>query len=190
VDFNGLEDREADLGSKPEVNVLLLYEDAETGLRAKLSLAVVQKRGLLETGFRTKLWRRDLLRAEWLCEQAAKEAAAADVIIVSMHGEADLPGEVTDWLARWLEHKTDRPCALGVLLDGSAAQRPASPITRYLQGVAEAAGADLLWGFCETNDARGNARKETAFGELNEGLSRGRTDSRGEDRFAHWGINE
>jgi hypothetical protein len=47
-------------------------------------------------------------------------------------------------------HKTDRPCALGVLLDGSAAKRPASPITRYLQGVAQAAGADLLWGFCDT----------------------------------------
>ena len=151
-----MEVRDEDLGSKAEVNVMLLYEDAETGLRAKLSLAVVQKEGLLETGFRTKLWRRDLLRAEWLREQAAKEAAAADVIIMSMHGEQDLPGEVTDWLTRWIEHKTDRPCALGVLLDGSASQRHANPITRYLQGVAEAAGADLLWGFCQNT---GSGRK-------------------------------
>ena len=159
MDFSRLEAGDPDLGSKPVVNVMLLYEDAETGLRAKLSLAVVQKRGLLETGFRTKLWRRDLLRAEWLREQAAKEAAAADVIIVSMHGEEqDLPGEVTDWLTRWMGHKTDRPCALGVLLDGSAAKRPASPITRYLQGVAQAAGADLLWGFCETT-GRGFERR-------------------------------
>jgi hypothetical protein len=145
----------------------------------------------LETGFRTKLWRRDLLRAEWLREQAAKEAAAADVIIVSMHGEEkDLPGEVTDWLTRWMGHKTDRPCALGVLLDGSAAQRPASPITRYLQGVAQAAGADLLWGFCETTGSGRDTRKETALRALNEGLPTNRRDSRGEDRFAHWGINE
>jgi hypothetical protein len=132
-----------------------------------------------------------LLRAEWLCEQAAKEAAAADVIIVSMHGEEqDLPGEVTDWLTRWLGHKSDRPCALGVLLDGGAAQRPASRITSYLQGVAQAAGADLLWGFCETTDVGRDARKETGFGDLPERLPKSRPDSRGEDRFAHWGINE
>jgi len=169
---------------------MLLYEDAETGLRAKLSLAVVQKDRSLETGFRTKLWRRDLLRAEWLREQAAKEAAAADVIIVSMHGEQDLPGEVMDWLTRWLEHKTDRPCALGVLLDGSPSQRQASPITTYLQGVAAAAGADLLWGFCESTGTGQDARKETTLGQLNQGLSNGHTDSRSEDRFAHWGLND
>lgn len=163
MDFSGLEDRNVDVGSTPEVNVMLLYEDAETGLRAKLSLAVVQEHGFLKTGFRTKLWRRDLLRAEWLREQAAKEAAAADVIIVSMHGEQDLPGEVTDWLTRWLEHKTDRPCALGVLLDGSAARCHTNPITRYLEGVAAEAGADLLWGFCETTRSGPNG-----FGNLGD----------------------
>ena len=109
---------------------------------------------------------------------------------MSMHGEQDLPSEVTDWLARWLEHKTDRPCALGVLLDGSPSQRQASPITLYLQGVAEAAGADLLWGFCESTGTGQDARKETTLDQSNQGLSNDHAGPRSEDRFAHWGINE
>jgi hypothetical protein len=62
---------EVEGGSVPELNVMILYEDAETGHRAERSLPAVQAGGLLETGLRTRLWRRDLLQVAWLRERAA-----------------------------------------------------------------------------------------------------------------------
>ena len=66
-----LDDHDADGRSAPELNVMILYEDAETGHRAERSLPAVQAGGLLETGLRTRLWRRDLLQVAWLRERAA-----------------------------------------------------------------------------------------------------------------------
>jgi hypothetical protein len=182
---------DAGFGSGSALNVMLLYEDAETGLRAKLSLAVVQERGLLETGFRTKLWRRDLLRTSGLCEQAAIEAAAADVIILSLHGHEGLPDEVTDWLSRWLAHKTDRPCALGVLLDAPlAAQGRVDPVANYLKRVAAVAGADLLWGFCEASSPGWDATEQRAAPRPRFDSWEPSPDSYPAKQSSHWGINE
>jgi hypothetical protein len=97
----------------------------------------------------TRLWRLDLLGQPLLAEQAAIEAAAADVIILSLHGRKELRAEARDWLSRWLDHKEDRPYALAALLDSDPAP-PGSdnPVVAYLKRVAKAAHADLFCGFC------------------------------------------
>jgi hypothetical protein len=135
---------------KPRLDVLLLYEDLGTALRAKHSLDLLPGQLSTEAGWGTRLWRLDLLGEPLLAEQAAIEAAAADVIVLSLHGRTALRAEARDWLSRWLHHKEDRPYALAALLDPEPAL-PGSdnPVVDYLKRVAEAAHADLFCGFSD-----------------------------------------
>jgi hypothetical protein len=136
---------------KARLDVLLLYEDLGTALRAKRSLDFLPSQLGVEAGWGTRLWRLDLLGEPLLAEQAALEAAAADVIILSLHGRNELRAEARDWLSRWLDHKEKRPYTLAALLDPEPAD-PGSdhPVVAYLKRVAEAAHADL---FCDFRNA-------------------------------------
>jgi hypothetical protein len=141
---------EAEVPVKPALEVLLLYEDLGTALRAKQALDRLPGQFGAATALGTRLWRLDLLGEPLLAEQAAIEAAAADVIVLSLHGRATLRAEVCHWLSRWLDHKEDRAYALAALLDPEPAL-PVSdnPVVAYLKRIAEAAKADLVCGFCD-----------------------------------------
>jgi hypothetical protein len=134
---------------KAVLDVLLLYEDLGTALRAKQSLDLLPVQLNDQAGGAMWIWRLDLLGQPLLAEQAAIEAAAADVIILSLHGRNELRAEARNWLNRWLDHKEDRPYALAALLDPEPV-RPGSdnPVVAYLKRFAEAAHADLFCGFC------------------------------------------
>lgn len=173
------------------MNVVLVYEDCGTGLRAKHSLDLLPAQFGPEAGIHTRLWRCDLLRAALLAEQAAIEAAEADVIILSFHGRGELPLVLRECLSRWLEQKEDRPYALGVLLDAEAASQGGHhPVIAYAQQVAAAAGADLFYGFCDASDTRvDSVVEEFAEGARTppwapEALRLHANPNRG------WGINE
>jgi hypothetical protein len=134
----------------PFLNVVILYEDFGTGLRAKRSLDLLPNRLSAKAPWSTKLWRIELLADPVLGEQAAIEAAAADVIILSLHGRSGLPNEVRKWLSGWLAHKESRPYALGVLLDSrEGAKGGDNQVIAALKRVAADAGADLFYGFAE-----------------------------------------
>src|ERR1035441_3122721 len=74
---------------KPGLAVLLLYEDLSTALRAKHSLDLLPLQLGGDAALGTRLWRLDLLGKSMLAEQAAIEGAAADVIILSLHGRSE-----------------------------------------------------------------------------------------------------
>jgi len=186
---NDHEVRYAELGTAPELKVLLLYEDAETGLRAKRSVAALHGQGDLDAGVETRLWRLDLLSTVWLREQAATEAVAADVIIVSLHGDDELSEAMREWLRLWLQRKADRPYALGVLLDADPVREDrAQSAAGYLERVANAGGADLLWGFCETPSA--NLPEMDCAGAPVHTVREPKADLYHPCRYSHWGINE
>ena len=131
---------------------LILYEDVGTGLRAKQALDLVPGRFGLDAqwGWRLKLWKLALLDEPVVCERSAMEGAAADVIILSVHGRAGVPPAARDWLERWLHYKQDRPYALGVLLDTEEApQGSENPLVAYCMEIAVGAGADLFCGFSD-----------------------------------------
>jgi hypothetical protein len=137
--------RQDGVQSKPVLDVLLLYEDLCTALRAKRSLDRLSNQLGVETRCCARLWRLDLLGESLLAEQAAVEAAAADVIILSVHGHHELRAETRAWLSRWLALKADRPYALAALLDpepsGSDRDRP---VLAYLKRIVRAAHADFF----------------------------------------------
>ena len=148
----------------PLLNVVILYEDFGTGLRAKRSLDLLPDRLAASAPWSTKLWRIELLADPLLGEQAALEAAAADVIILSVHGRRGLADEVRRWLGRWCAHKEPRPYALGLLLDSvEVRQGGNNPVVAYMQKVAADAGADLFYGFAEAP----GSEFENALEEIN-----------------------
>lgn len=173
------------------LDVFLLYEDSETGLRAQRSLAGLQARDAQRTPLRAKLWRSELFGAQLLRDQAVIEAAGADVIILSFHGRQALPGEVREWLSLWLERKSDRPYAIGLLLDAHLADRTReNAVKAEVQTIAAAAGADFFCGFCESFEADWDRRPEEALGvSVRSSLGRG-ADFYPVDSHQHWGINE
>ncbi len=135
----------------PLLDVMILYEDFGTGLRAKRSLDLLPGQLRANAKLSTKLWRIQLLADPLLSEQAAMEAAAADVIILSVHGQSALPAEVEAWLSCWLRYKQQRSYALGVLLDSrEVSQGSDNPVVGHMQQVAATAGADLFYGFAES----------------------------------------
>ena len=149
MEANCLQDGPENTGTttQPILEVLILYEDFATGLRAKCSLDLLLSQCRMETCFRTKIWKVDLLSEPLLREQAAIEAAGSDVILLSVHGRGNVPAAMLDWVSRLLHYKEDRPYAIGLMLDPDVATPAAHNAVRaHLQQVAAAAGVDF---FCD-----------------------------------------
>jgi hypothetical protein len=87
------------------LDVVLVYEDFSTGLRARQAFEQVVRQLEMEADFNVDLWEFDLLREPALRERAAKEAAKANILFLSAHGQGELPGTVNLWLKQWLEHR-------------------------------------------------------------------------------------
>jgi hypothetical protein len=147
----------------PRLEVLILYEDLGTALRAKRLLDLISEKWDAGAGLNSKLWRRDLLGDSFLREQAAIEAAGADVILLSLHGQRGLPAEVSEWMGRWLHYKEDRSYAVGVLLDPELASKTGgASVVNSVRQLADAASADLFYGYAEVPAAE----LEAAIGEI------------------------
>lgn len=130
---------------KPLLEVLVVYEDLATGKRAKAMLDGLSKRFGLSLGLTTKLWRFDHLQVPWLQEQAAVEAAGADVIILSVHRKTEMSEMEREWMNRWLDHKEDRPYMFCVLLGSeSGGAATDNPLLAEMKGFATAAGVDFF----------------------------------------------
>lgn len=127
------------------VDVLLVYEDFSTGLRARQVFEQVARQLELEADFNVDLWKFDLLREPALLEWAANEAVKADLVFLSAHGQGELPGTVNMWLRRWLERRGGEPCALVVLIDTLAGDTgAANQMLEALRATALAAGVDVF----------------------------------------------
>lgn len=127
------------------LDVLLLYEDFSTGLRARQTLTQVAEALDLPMDFQVELWRLDLLREPILLAQAAAEAARADIVLLSEHGRSDVPAVLDSFLRKWVANRGGKPSALVVSLDteargGSIANRT----IETLRAIAEPAGAEVF----------------------------------------------
>src|ERR1043166_5679342 len=92
----------------PTLRVQMVYEDAETGLRAKRALESLAGHLELDADFNIGLSRFDLLREKAFRELAAREAEGADILLLSAHGNETLPPGVLAWLEEWLIRNAGR----------------------------------------------------------------------------------
>jgi hypothetical protein len=177
----------SDVEVNPALNVVIAYEDLETGKRAmKTYEYMVQQLGD-QCLFANQMWKFDVLAVPKLKEIAAKDAAAAEIIIISAHEGRELSSEVKAWIEIWLGYKTQATALVGLLGD----EVQGNPVRTYLAEVARRAKIEF---FCQPGiwpDAAERQQTPT------------HSQSRGEKTFAflanatqevpvfvHWGINE
>ena len=109
-------------GAKPDAcSVAVLYDNA-----ASRALA----RG-----------RFDYLRDPQVAEEAAAAAAEADLIVASMHGSGDVPGEVQTWFEQWLPR---RRAGGGLVLIQNGEMEREPDTSSYLRSIATQANLDFL----------------------------------------------
>jgi hypothetical protein len=125
----------------PKFNVAIIYEDSAAGKRAKHFYDRLIRELVDECDFSLELWNFQVLAVPGIGNSAAKAAAQADLVILSMHRKAQLSVQTRDWIERWSGLITDNKPALVVLLDQRGMKRGTVASTLdYLRKVADRKG--------------------------------------------------
>src|SRR3954452_20708038 len=95
-------------------NVVIAYEDFETGKKAKGTYDFLVQNLGPECDFENQMWKFDVLGIPKLMELAAKDAANADIVIISCHSGSHLPEEVVSWMELWIEQKHNAIALVGL----------------------------------------------------------------------------
>src|SRR5258706_2790481 len=88
----------SNLEANPNLNVVIAYEDFETGKQGKKTCDVLAENLGDGCKLSSQMWKFDVLGIPKLREMAAKDAAQADIVMISCHGHYDLPIEVKAWI--------------------------------------------------------------------------------------------
>ncbi|HWX19546.1 MAG TPA: hypothetical protein VN578_06530 [Candidatus Binatia bacterium] len=136
--------RRSRLGKETQrLTTVAASEDSSTDTRVnEFCRALAQHLGQ-NCQFTKQMWLLSELRVPQLRAIAAKEAAAADVVIVSVHHAESLPPEVQAWIDLWLNLKSNRHRILLALFD-PVYQGVSSSMQAYLKNVAEGAQMEFL----------------------------------------------
>ena len=175
--------------SSSAFNVVIAYEDFETGKHAKKTYDYLAEHLGRDCQFSQQMWKFDVLAVPKLRDIAARDAAAADIIIVSAHGTNPLPDEVTSWIQMWLAEGC-RAIALVALFDSE--EYLDNPARAQLAAAARRGGMEFFSqpGLWPGNDAdewkntQPHDPKDLTFSAL-AGAMRQQTHG-----VSHWGINE
>jgi hypothetical protein len=133
--------RGSDLDDRPKFNVTIIYEDGAAGKRAKHFYDRVIRELVDECDFSLELWNFQVLAVPEIGNLAAKAAAQADFVILSMHRKAQLSAQTRDWIERWSGLITDNKSALVALLDQPGLKRGTIASTLdYLRKIADRKG--------------------------------------------------
>jgi hypothetical protein len=182
----------AEKDAEPIFNVVIAYEDFETGKQAKRTFDVLGDQLKNDCRFTNQMWKFDVLNIPKLREMAAKDAAMADIVIISCRAKDQLAPEVKAWIELWLAEENNA-IALVALLDNSPGfPMEGANLRRYLSEVAVRGGMEF---FAQPGDLPGAVRPlqfptNQPATSINLAMaSLARTVER-EGVFPRWGINE
>jgi hypothetical protein len=125
----------SEMEAAPTFNVVIAYEDFETGKHAKKTYDFLTEHLAKECNFASQMWKFDVLGIPKLREMAARDASSADIIVISCHGTTDLPADVKAWIELWLAEDT-HPIALVALFDDPPITAATEALREYLSQVA------------------------------------------------------
>ena len=173
------------------LRVQLLYEDAETGLRARHALDSLGPTLKQQADLEVDVWRFDALNDPGLRELACCELAEADILFLAAHGQAELPVQVRRHLEHWFAALPPEPRALVVSLDavhkGSAM---ASRMLASLRDWATLAEVEVISHFSENGGMSGEPGREQQAHGVTSKSSMSEDFPSKRDAYAHWGLNE
>jgi hypothetical protein len=100
---------------------------------------------VLLSDFNLQLWSFQVLAISEIGNWAARVAAQADFVILSLHGKAGLPTEIREWIETWARLIADSNAALIALVDKFQTRDGTAACTvAYLRSVAKRAGIDFF----------------------------------------------
>ena len=179
--------------SVPAFNVVIVYEDFETGKQAKRTYDFLAANLGHECQFSNQMWKFDVLALPKLREMAANDATLADIVLIACRG-GDLPVAVKSWFEAWLAEE-HRPAALVALLeDSSEPNDPATPRLRaYLADVAKRGEMEFFsypdqWPGRTALENHARFRRGAPNLPTTSGLASAAVDR--DQLFAFWRINE
>jgi len=176
---------------KTPFDLAIVYEDNDTRHRALHLYDHFAQQLLDDYDFQCTWWRIDHLEDSALRSRAADAAADANMIVLSLRAQKDLPAPVKSWMGDWLSTEDYRKRAL-VALIGNPAEPCEDSLTlqAYLQKIARQARMD----FFPHAFAIPTGPRETSFEEVNhrvhtvtpilQGILKQRIP------IPRWGINE
>lgn len=97
--------------------VSVVHEDSATGARADEFCQTLIRCLGRNCEFTREMWLLTELRTAQLRAIAAREAASADLVIISIHHTEALPDEVKSWIDLWLKQRSSRAAVLLALFD-------------------------------------------------------------------------
>jgi len=168
------------------LNVVIAYEDLETGKRAMKTYEYLVEQLGSHCFFAHQMWKYDVLAVPKLKEIAAKDAAAAEIIIVSAHEGRELPKEVKAWMDLWLSYKSQTTALVGLF----GAESVETPVRTYLEEIARRGKVAF---FCQPGIWPGSTRKteNSLHGwKRSDKYSLIANPAREKPSVLHWGINE
>ena len=175
----------------PVFNVVIAYEDFETGKHAKKTYDFLVENLGRDCRPTSQMWKFDVLGIPKLREIAVKDAAAADIIIISSHGEG-LPEPLKAWIESWLMDANN--CLALVALFDRPSEEPVR--TRAARAyLAEVAKRGKMEFFAQPDEWP--SRHSVELPDSHRGSERsGKTLSalagvvQRDIPMPHWGINE
>jgi len=181
-----------DLDLDPTFNVVIAYEDFEAGKHAKKTYDFLVENMGHDWQFTNQMWKFEVLCIPNPREMAARDAAMADIIMISSHG-SELPAEVKAWVELWVT-KPHHPIALVALFDHpNHLDHDTNGVRSYLASVAERGQMEF---FAQPDKWPGRSKAgEPLTFQRNAGLderalSKLSSIVQRDTIFPHWGINE
>ena len=137
--------RVLDMGDKPTLHVVIIYQNRTAGCCAKDLYERIVSAFDGACDFRLDLWNFQVLAMSQVNKTAAKAAARADLVILSMRRKCRLPLEVKEWMERWLSLITDSNPAVAALVENHESNCGTTTWTlSYLRSVADRYGLSLF----------------------------------------------
>ncbi len=176
----------------PVFNVVIAYEDFETGKQAKRTYDFLVEHLGNDCSFSNQMWKFDVLSLPKLREIAVKDATAADIVIISCRGD-ELPAHVKDWIESWLAEPRST-LALVALFDRSSMEGITTGLVReYLAEVAKRGRMEFFvqpedWTHATREDDGDSFHRKPEIGE--RALSTLAGVVRADYAYPRWGLNE
>jgi hypothetical protein len=125
----------SEVDSNTAFNVLIAYEDFETGKHAKKTYDFLVENLGKECHLTNQMWKFDVLSIPKLREIAVRDATLADIILISCYGDP-LPEHVVKWTESWLQQGSGALALVALFEKGEGHTSDPISVRGYLADVA------------------------------------------------------
>lgn len=184
VNFSSLASSDSSVNTN--FNVVVVYEDFETGKSAKKICDFLA--GNLGPNCRVtqQMWKFAVLEIPNLRDMAVKDAAQADVIIVASQGTNRFPAAFKQWAEQWLEEK---PNAMALVALFAAPAYESEVCQRSRAYLSQLATRGRMEFFAQPDSLLGSARFQIPINDHQTASTFASYLDR-DVSFPRWGINE